>query len=140
MVDMCLICAMAAFSAVDPVVGFERGWTFARDGRKPTTVDIPHDGAIDSGFDWSRWASGCGALPYAGHGEYVKHVALAPSGRSWRLEIDGAMSFAKVFVNGRLAADRPFGYASFVVPLDGLLVEGENEFKITVDPPADSAR
>lgn len=127
-----------AFSGEIP--GFGRGWSFSRDGAAGTKVDIPHDGAIGYDFDVKRWNAGCGALPYSGHGEYVKRLKVFPAGLSWRLEIDGAMSHAKVFVNGRKAAERPFGYSSFVVSLDGFLIDGENEFRITVDPPEDSSR
>ena len=122
------------------VAGFERGWRFSRDGGPCETVDIPHDGAIGHAFDLSKWDSGTGALPCSGHGEYVKAFDLDPAGRSWRLEFDGVMSHAKVFVNGTLAAERPFGYASFVVPLDGLVRKGGNEVRVTVDPPEGTSR
>ena len=121
---------------------FMTGWTFVRDGGLPETVDLPHDGAIAHDFDLKKWDSGCGGLPYFGHGEYRKSFVVTAEdlAGSLRLEFDGVMSHAAVFVNGEKAAERANGYASFVVPLDGRVREGANEVRVTVDPPKDSSR
>ena len=124
---------------------FASGWRFVRDGGAAVTVDLPHDGAIGYDFDIVRCDTGCGALPYWGHGEYVKTVEvsaaeIAARTDGWRLEFDGVMSYPKVFVNGRKAYEGKNGYASFTVPLKGLLRTGANEIKVTVDPPRHSSR
>ena len=126
---------------------FNSGWTFSRDGGSPTSVDLPHDAAIAADFDLAKHSTGCGALPYDGHAEYAKTLvvsadeaaALAAGTAVWRLEFDGVMSRAKVFVNGVPSAERPNGYASFVVFLKGLRAGG-NEIKVTADPPKNSSR
>lgn len=117
------------------------GWTYSRDGGAPETVDLPHDGAIAGPFDQSL--ENCtGLLPYFGHAVYTKRIAAPADGRlAAFLDVGGAMSEAKVFVNGRLAAERPYGYSSFRVPLDGFLRPGDaNEIRIEVSPTRESAR
>ena len=126
---------------------FNSGWEHSRDGGPKSVVDLPHDAAIASDFDCARHSTGCGALPYDGHAEYTKNLmvtsdeakALADGTSVWRLEFDGVMSYAKVYVNDILLAERPNGYASFVVPLQGLH-EGANAVRVTADPPKDSSR
>lgn len=126
---------------------FNSGWEFSRDGGEVALVNLPHDAAIGYDFNLKAHSTGCGALPYDGHAEYVKKLVVTPTearalkdGQAvWRLEFDGVMSRAKVMVNGILKAERPNGYASFVVPLENL-VAGTNEIKVTVDPLKESAR
>ena len=43
------------------------------------------------------------------------------------LEFEGVYRKAEVFVNGKKAAFRPYGYTNFYVELDGLLHAGEME-------------
>ena len=126
---------------VESAVDLNAGWTCRRDGQAEETVDLPHDGAIAGPFDQSL--ENCtGLLPYFGHATYVKRIAApADVRKAVFLDVDGAMSEAKVFVNGRLAAERPCGYSSFRVPLDGLLnADADNEVRIEVDPKRASAR
>ena len=126
---------------------FNVGWTFSRDGGAPMSVDLPHDAAIVADFDCQKHSTGCGALPYDGHVEYVKTLFVSDeegmdlqSGQmAWRLEFDGVMSYAKVFVNGNLLAERPCGYASFIVPLKNLHV-GKNSVRVVADAPKGSSR
>ena len=142
-----LVCVVLAawVQGVRAEGGFAHGWQFVRDGGSAEIVDIPHDGAIGSDFDLARYASSCGALPYWGHGEYMKVLEvgrdeIAAGTDGWRLEFDGAMAYPKVFVNGVKAYEGKNGYASFVVPLKGLLKKGANEVRVTVDPPVESSR
>ena len=136
-----VLAACTAFAA-EP---FAAGWMFSRDGGPAETVTLPHDGAIGADFDIKKFDTGCGALPYWGHGEYTKVVEvtaaeIAAGMDGWRFEFDGVMSHPKVFVNGQKAYEGKNGYASFVVPLKGLLREGTNEIRVAVDPPNLSSR
>jgi beta-galactosidase len=58
--------------------------------------------------------------------EYRKSLVVPDEWRDRRvtLEFDGVYRGAKVYVNGDLAAERPYGYSSFRVPLDGFLRYG----------------
>ena len=93
------------------------------------TVTVPHDWAIYGPFDRShdlqevavtqnfeKQASvktgRTGGLPYVGVGWYRTRFD-APADRPVTLVFDGAMSEARVYVNGQEACFWPFGYNSF---------------------------
>lgn len=129
-----------ALSLLADVADLNKGWTFSRGGAVEL-VDLPHDGAIAGPFD-QKLENDTGLLPYFGHAVYTKRIAAPADPQTAAfLDVGGAMSEAKVYVNGQFAAERPYGYASFRVPLDGLLRAGcDNEIRIEVDPKRESAR
>ena len=137
-----------AFCALALASDFHENWRFRREGGEWQTVSIPHDDAIRHDFDPSRYDTGCGALPCFGRAEYEKTFMVTPeewrglqAGReSWRLEFDGVMAGATVEVNGQAACSRPWGYASFVVPLDGFVREGANIVRVHIDAKERSSR
>ena len=120
----------------------EKGWKFTRDDGDfaPVAVDdsaweqvrVPHDWAIYGPFDanndaqvvaitqnYERRATlktgRTGGLPYVGVGWYRPEFD-APDfgpGRSAELLFDGAMSQAKVYINGQFVGEWPYGYNSF---------------------------
>ena len=107
------------------------------------TVTIPHDWAIKGPFDRKNdlqkvavtqngetiatWKTGrSGGLPWAGIGWYKISFDASKTGRTTLL-FDGAMSEARVYVNGREAAFWPYGYNSFHVDVSDLLSsDGKN--------------
>ena len=105
-------------------------------------LDLPHDWGIEGPFT----AAGNGAtgrLPFFGVGWYRKKLDIpaADAGRSLFLDIDGAMSYATVWMNGRLAGGWPYGYASWRVDLTPYIQPGgENQLAIRLDNPANSSR
>ena len=133
------LCAGLVFaeSAEEP---FNCGWRFFREGCAEESVVLPHDAAIAGPFDDSL--ENCtGLLPYFGKATYVKRFEARPDAAVSRyLEFGGVMSCSKVFVNGRFAAERPYGYSSFRVPLDEFLLDGTNEVRVELAPPKTSAR
>ena len=91
---------------------FNEGWTFTKDG-KSRTVDLPHDWGVDGPFN-INYPGETGKLEWWGKAEYTKTLtapaatdpsspaAIDPSspartGGLYLLDIDGAMSWAKVF-------------------------------------------
>ena len=137
-----LMCAAAAFAGPRQEVLLEKGWKFTKaDGEfSPVVVDdsgwesvrVPHDWAIYGPFDanndaqvvaitqnFERRASlktgRTGGLPYVGVGWYRLQFD-APDfgeGKCAELLFDGAMSQAKVYVNGKYVGEWPYGYNSF---------------------------
>lgn len=107
------------------------------------TVDIPHDWSIFGPFDRSNdlqevavtqnfekkasvKTGRTGGLPYVGIGWY-RTTFDAPAGKQTSLVFDGAMSEARVYVNGKEACFWPFGYNSFHCDVTGLLnADGKN--------------
>ncbi|HWH67957.1 MAG TPA: beta-galactosidase GalB, partial [Candidatus Sulfotelmatobacter sp.] len=78
-----------------------------------------------------------------GIGWYRKHFAVAAtdSGKRFYLEVDGAMSYASVWLNGHFVGGWPYGYSSWRVDLTPYLRAGaENVLAIRLDNPANSSR
>lgn len=110
------------------------------------SVRLPHDWAIAGPFH-TGWGDGVGGgmgrLPSPGIGWYRKKLDLPASdaGKSIFLEVDGAMSYAMVWLNGRLVGGWPYGYASWRLDLTPFVVPGgANQLAIRLDNPPDSAR
>lgn len=108
---------------------FNEGWLFlkadAAGAEAPGFEDaswrrltLPHDWAIEGPFD-KQYNPSTGGLPVSGTGWYRKHFKIPASekGRVVSVEFDGAMSNARVWLNGTEVAFRPYGYSSFAVDL-----------------------
>ena len=82
---------------------------------------MPHDWAIDGPFD-STQNPHTGALPIFGTGWYRKTFTLPETakGRRFSIVFDGAMSNARVWINGHELGNRPYGYSSFSFDLPDL--------------------
>src|SRR5664280_1643029 len=105
-------------------------------------VDLPHDWAIEGPFI-TEGGGGMGRLPSPGVGGYRKKLSIpaGDAGKSIFLDVDGAMSYAVVWLNGRLVGGWPFGYASWRVDLTPYVKPGgENELTIRLDNPPQSSR
>ncbi len=105
-------------------------------------VDLPHDWAITGPFI-TTGGGGMGRLPSAGIGWYRKklNIAKEDAGRSIFLDVDGAMSYAMVWLNGKFVGGWPYGYASWRLDLTPYVNPGgENELAIRLDNPPDSSR
>ncbi|MGC3959508.1 MAG: beta-galactosidase GalB [Verrucomicrobiota bacterium] len=84
-----------------------------------------------------------GKLPWWGVAWYRKHFSLPTSdaGKRIALEVDGAMAYASVWLNGRLVGGWPYGYASWQLDLTPFVKIGdENVLAIRLDNPKDSSR
>jgi beta-galactosidase len=105
-------------------------------------INLPHDWAITGPFTRSG-GGGMGRLPSAGVGWYRKNLNIPAedAGKSIFLDVDGAMSYATVWLNGQLVGGWPFGYASWRVDLTPYVKPGgENELAIRLDNPPNSSR
>ncbi len=68
-------------------------------------------------------------------------IPASDAGKCIFLDVDGAMSYATVWLNGRLAGGWPYGYASWRVDLTPYVVPGgTNQLVIRVDNPDASSR
>lgn len=109
-------------------------------------VDLPHDWAINGPFYTDNNAivgGGMGRLPIQGVAWYRKKIIIPAENahKSIFLDVDGAMSYAMVWVNGKLAGGWPNGYASWRVNLSPYLKPGqENQLAIRLDNPLNSSR
>ncbi len=107
-----------------------------------TQVTLPHDWAIAGPFI-TTGGGGMGRLPSQGIGWYRKKFKLpaTDSDKSLFLDVEGAMSYATVWLNGRLVGGWPYGYSSWRVDLTPYAkVGGENQLAIRLDNPPNSSR
>lgn len=116
------------------------------DDRQWENLNLPHDWAIKGPFQTGgnpEVGGGMGRLPVNGVAWYRKKldISLNDSGKSIFLDIDGAMSYAMVWLNGNLVGGWPYGYNSFRLDLTPFVVPGgENQLAIRLDNPNYSAR
>ena len=105
-------------------------------------INLPHDWAIDGPFIRSG-GGGMGRLPTTGVGWYRKTFVLSANDATKRisLDIDGAMSYATVWMNGQFVGGWPYGYASWRVDLTPYTKFGQtNLLAIRLDNPPESSR
>ncbi len=117
----------------------------AFDEREWQLVDLPHDWAITGPFmdgPNPEVGGGMGRLPSHGVGWYRKKINIEEVDQSKNiyLDIDGAMSYTMVWINGQLAGGWPYGYNSFRIDLTPFIKAGENQIAIRLDNPNYSAR
>jgi beta-galactosidase len=106
-------------------------------------VTLPHDWAITGPFWEEGNHGGMGRLPSWGIGWYRRKLDIpaGDAGKLIRLEVDGAMAYATVWLNGRLVGGWPFGYSSWQVDLTPYVnFGGENHLVIRLDNPPSSSR
>jgi beta-galactosidase len=105
-------------------------------------LTLPHDWGIEVPFDRDL-PGATGKLPWSGIAWYRKtfDLPVSDAGKRVALEIDGAMSYATVWCNGKFVGGWPYGYTSWQVDLTPFLKYGEkNTLAIRLDNLPDSSR
>lgn len=105
-------------------------------------LSLPHDWGIEGPFK-QEYPGETGKLPWWGVGWYRKHFQVSPAekGTQFHLQIDGAMAYALVWLNGKFVGGWPYGYASFELDLTPYVEYGkDNVIAIRLDNPPDSSR
>ena len=105
-------------------------------------VNLPHDFAIEGAFTTAVSGS-TGRLRSSGIVWYRKRLNIPAddTGKSIYLDIDGAMSFSMIWLNGRFAGGWPYGYASYRLNLTPYIqFGGTNVLAIRLDNPVTKRR
>ena len=109
-------------------------------------VDLPHDWAIKGPFmkgSNPAVGGGMGRLPSNGIAWYRRKIDISKSdaGKSIFLDIDGAMFYSIVWLNGHLVGGWPYGYNSYRLDLTPYVIPGGvNQLAIQLDNPNNSSR
>lgn len=153
---MALLGAVACdLSAQRTVTTLKDGWQFSKgvlsEVREWQDVRVPHDWAIVGPFDRNNdlqevaveqngerektWKTGrTGGLPFIGKGVYRRTLEVSDTtGKAFSLLFDGAMSNARVSLNGKEVGYWPYGYNSFEVRLERQLKPGKNELVVELE-------
>ena len=131
------------------------GWLFAKgspeNAKDWQEVRVPHDWAIYGPFDISndlqtvaveqngekkatQKTGRTGGLPFIGKGVYRTSFEIPDTaGRSVDIVFDGAMSNARVILNGKEIGFWPYGYNSFHVDADGAIRPGRNDLEVRLE-------
>ena len=141
-----ILLVLAAFCSCsrqisDSIIDFNKDWQFSLDGGPSRQLDLPHDWGVEGAFV-QEYPGETGKLRWWGKASYSKRLEVSEADLRgvMFLEIGGAMSYSKVFVNGNLAGEWPYGYASYTVDLTQFLKAGRNDLSITLDNPEESSR
>ncbi|BCM90661.1 beta-galactosidase BoGH2A [Abditibacteriota bacterium] len=105
-------------------------------------LNLPHDWGIEGPFD-PTLPGESGRLPWMGIGWYRKTFVLPASdaGRKIYLDIDGAMSYSTVYLNGQMIGGWPYGYSSYELDLTPYVKVGAtNVLAVRLDNPDSSTR
>ena len=143
-IALCIALAGVTLAASAQPAGrapFNEGWTFEKDGVS-RDLDLPHDWGVEGLFK-QEYPGETGKLPWWGKATYRKSLEITEDELATKdidLEIDGAMSYATVEVNGIDLGGWPYGYASFAIRLNPALKAGKNDIVIRLDNPEESSR
>ncbi len=148
----------------------EKGWKFTRDDNsnfKDThyndvtweSVVVPHDWAIYGPFSINNdkqntaitqdgqkeameHAGRTGGLPFVGTGwyRYPLNIENYNPENKYTLVFDGAMSHARVYINGKQAGYWPYGYNSFIIDATPFLNGAENTLAVRLENSNESSR
>ncbi len=105
-------------------------------------LDLPHDWGIEGPFDINLPGE-TAKLPWFGVAWYRKSFDLPETDDAKRifLQVDGAMSYATVWCNGKLVGGWPYGYTTWQLDLTPYLETGKkNTLAIRLDNPEESSR
>ena len=161
----------ALFSQVRSEFLLEKNWKFAREDcpefinptfndSKWQSVTVPHDWAIygpfssqndkqevaiaqDGQTEAMEHAGRTGGLPFVGVGWYRTEfeVPQFTDGKRATILFDGAMSHAKVYVNGQEVGYWPYGYNSFYFDITKQLIPGKkNTLAVRLENLPESSR
>ena len=128
-------------------INFDKGWRFILadsaqmslamyDDSAWRMLNVPHDWAIEGDFSASAPSGNSGGALPGGVGWYRKsfEVAAADKGKLFYIDFDGVYMNAKVWINGQLLGQRPYGYSSFRFDLTPHLKYGaRNVVAVRVD-------
>lgn len=125
-------CLPLRSSAARAAKDFDDNWLFSRgdfasammppfDDGSWRVLNVPHDWSSEGPFS-AEYASGTGYAP-GGIGWYRKHFQLDQyqQGQSVTIEFDGVYDYSEVWINGRFAGERPFGFIGFQCELTPFL-------------------
>ena len=105
-------------------------------------LNLPHDFGIEGPFQQALPGE-TGKLPWFGVAWYRKHfdVPATDAGQQLYLDVDGAMAYSTVWINGHCVGGWPYGYASWRVELTPYInFGGANTLAIRLNNPKDSSR
>lgn len=94
-------------------------------------LHLPHDWSVEGEFSKENPSTPAGGALPGGVGWYRKHFPTPDAGRV-AVEFDGVFMNSTVYINGKAAGTRPYGYSSFSYDITSLLAPVGKENVIAV--------
>ncbi len=116
---------------------FNQDWIFYKEGGQgKQAVTLPHDAMLHEKRD--PQSPGTHAAAYFPGGKYIYEKEFtAPqewTGKRVTLEFEGIYRNSKIYINGKEAGGRAYGYIGFFVSIEEYLnIGGKNNIRVTVD-------
>ena len=120
----------------------DKGWQFHKGDSSEVWEDVTMVAVVQNGEETATVKTGrTGGLPYVGVGWYRRTLDVTP-GKKATLLFDGAMSEARVYVNGEEVIFWPYGYNSFHCDITPFLTaDGKNnEIRVRLENRPQSSR
>lgn len=160
---LALCCAVSLTAQTIRTDRLLKEWEFRRDHDTQAvegwqTVRVPHDWAIEGPFDRkhdlqrvavvqngeqvaTEKTGRTGGLPYVGKGCYRTTIQISKQADARTILLfEGAMSEARVYLNGQQVGKWPYGYNAFWFDVTEAAVEGENQLLVTLENKEQSSR
>ena len=107
---------------------FNSSWTFFKENGDSRVLDLPHDAMIEEKRSSDNPSGTAGAYFPGGKYAYEKEFFVNENSKDKYItfQFEGVYKNAKVYINGKEAGGKPYGYIPFFVETNGLLKYGEN--------------
>lgn len=124
------------FMEGDILMLFNDSWIFYKKGEenKKKVINLPHDAMLSEKRDIDN--PGGANISYFAGGTYIyeKDFDLhLEEGDKVYFEFEGVYMWARIYLNGKEACYRPYGYSDFYFDASDFLVEGRNHIKVIAD-------
>lgn len=104
-------------------------------------IDLPHDYVVTAGRAADAVGGGRNGYFKTGVAKYVKYLTLDEAPGHYILNLDGAYSCARIYVNEALLAMHPHGYTPYLLDIsDEVIRGGINKIAVITDPMMPSTR
>lgn len=114
---------------------FCKEWKFAKIGSPERNITLPHDAMLEEKRHANALSHSGGGYFEGGEYIYKKQFSVPKDFKKkhYLLQFEGVYKDSKIFINGKEAGGKAYGYIPFFINLDAFLIEGENEITVTVD-------
>lgn len=113
-------------------ISLNENWQYSHKGLNDwKQITLPHDAMLSEPRNGDV-PSGKNIGYFEGHDYVYKRTLMIDKsqGSNFILEFEGVYKNAKVFLNGKEIAFRPYGYTNFYVDITDKAIDGENELEV----------
>lgn len=115
---------------------FNNDWTFYKQGKEEEKkiISLPYDAMLSEKRDIAN--PGGANISYFEGGTYIFEKdfdIFLKEGEKIYFEFEGVYMWARIYINGKEAAYRPYGYSDFIFDATDFVIDGKNHIKVVAD-------